>query len=247
MKTSGFTLKSLLLAAACLPFTVGCGGGGSPSTPPTADSTPSAPTQSSLAATIVQDGASTEPAQTVAIFLDSLRKGDEQAANSVLTSLARQELAKSTYVMQPLGTPAGKYQIGRVSFPYADNPTHALVECTWTEPPVDNQPSEAMDIVCEVRQETEGWRISGIGVSIPGTEQTLVLDFENAAKLQATIEAATGETTPQPATQVATGQMTATEIGLPAFPNGAAETQPASTQGYTEVALPQFNGAPINR
>ncbi len=245
MKISSLMFRSFVLAAISLPYVVGCGSSSTPTANKSVNqetTTPATPP-----GTLVEDGASTQPAQTVAIFLDSLRKGDERAANSVLTSLARQELSKSSYVMQPLGTPAGKYSIGRVSFPYADNPTVSLVECTWTEPALDNQPSESMDIVCEVHQETEGWRISGIGVTIPGTDQALVLDFEDATSLQATIDAATGQTSPpQPATQVATGQMTS-QVGLPTFPAGAG-SPPANPQpSYPEIALPQFNNAPINR
>lgn len=246
MKISTIAIRSFVLAAISFPFAVGCGGSSAPTASNNSSQAPAAATPAPSTGTLVEDGASTQPAQTVAIFLDSLRKGDERAANSVLTTLARQELAKSSYIMQPLGTPEGKYSIGRVSFPYADNSTVSLVECTWTEPSVEQQPSESMDIVCEVHQEAEGWRISGIAVTIPGTEQTVVVDFENSASLQATIDAATGQAMQQPENQVAAGQATST-AGLPDFPSGA-EIPPANPQpSYPEIALPQFNNAPINR
>jgi hypothetical protein len=182
----------------------------------------------------------------------------------VLTALARQELAKTAYQIQPLGTPAGKYKIGRVGFPYAEK-TVALVECTWVEPPVEGNAQEVMDIVCEVHQEADGWRISGIGVTIPGSDQALVLDFEDAASLQATIDAATGQTSPSattPAgTQIATGQIPTGQAaagpqsapaGLPAFPTGPALPSAGTATGTAlpnvpQMAMPPLNNAPLNR
>ncbi len=183
-----------ITAVLTIPFAAGCGGGSSAA--PTAaaganQSTTSSAPQGSTAE-VVQSGIGTEPAQCVAIFLDSLRSGDETAANGVLTSKARAELAKTAYEMQPLGTPQGQFKIGRVGYPFPEDKTVALVECEWAEPPVEGQEPLLMDIVCEVHQEPEGWRISGLGVNIPGSEETLVLDFEDAASLQSTIDAATG-------------------------------------------------------
>lgn len=223
--------RGVALFAACsyLTLCIGCGGGSA--TPENAEAKSSGASSPSTdvaagdaqpsAATVVQNGIGTEPAQCVAIFMDSLRKGDEQNANGVLTAKAREELAKTSYVIQPLGTPEGQFQIGRVGFPYEEKNV-ALVECIWTEPPVGNDPQTQMDIVCEVHQEPEGWRISGIGVTIPGTEETLVLDFEDAAALQATIDAATGQaqTPAQPPAAVMpeqlSGQLPPSNYGPPA-------------------------------
>ncbi len=244
---------ALSVAALSLPLTFGCGGQ-SPSTPTTAQAPAATGTtngSTTSTATVVNEGLETAPAQSVAIFLDSLRKGDERAANGVLTTRARQELSKTTYQIQPLGTPAGQYKIGRVGFPYPEKNV-ALVECTWTEPPVEGNAQEVMDIVCEVHQEAEGWRISGIGVTIPGTDQALVLDFEDAAALQATIDAATGQaprtTNPPSGTQVANGQA-AGQVGLPAFPTGPAlpEAGGQALPSYPQIALPPLDNAPINR
>ena len=263
MQRSNFANSVLTLAALSLPFAVGCGG--SSSTPATAQNgaaqngAAQTPTTSvGVPTTLINDGARTAPAQPVAIFLDALRKGDERAANGVLTNLARQELPKTTWQIQPLGSPAGQYKIGRVSFPYADDTKVALVECTWTEPPVEGNTQEVMDIVCEVKQEAEGWRISGIAQNIPGTEQAMLLDFEDAVSLQATIDEATGQTSPtaQPpaGTQVATGQQAGQQAGLPAFPtgpalptSGAAANQGQTLPSYPQIALPPLDNAPINR
>ncbi len=230
MKLTRFAIPVLILPTLGLPLVVGCGGPPASDTPTAQKASTSNETPVTTAA-VVAEGAETAPAQTVALFLDSLRKGDEQAANGVLTSIAREELAKTSYNIQPLGTPAGQYQIGRVGFPYPDR-NIALVECTWTEPATEDAPAEVMDIVCEVHQDTEGWRIAGIGLTIPGAEQPLVLDFENAASLQSTIDAVTGQVSPAMETQVAKEQ-SASAPALPAYPQ--------------QIASPQLDNAPINR
>lgn len=231
-----FTMKRLACPAAVLALSMvfGCNSG---SNDQTVQNAPQNQTGSaSPMQPVVINGVGTEPAQAVAVFLDSLRRGDESAANGVLTNLAREQVQKTNFQIQPPGNPDGKYEIGRVGFPYPEK-TVALVECQWTEPSVAGQEPEIIEIVCEVHQETEGWRIAGLGFKLAGTEETLVLDFENASSLQATLEGAT--TAPSQPTQtaeaVAPGQ-------LPQFPQGQ---QPQTTP--PQLAFPPINNAPLNR
>lgn len=248
-------LRCLTIAALSLPLTVGCGGG---STSTTADNTPaaneaksggSASTATATAGTAtsrpkVVDGAGTQPAQAVAIFLDSLRRGDETSANAVLTAKSREEIAKTNRVLQPLGTPEGQFKIGRLSFPYNDVSDVALVECVWTEPAQGGDPEVSIDIVCEVHEEAEGWRISGMVVSITGTEESVVLDFEDASSLEATIEAATSAPPVQSTANTAAGSQA--NYGnlpeLPSFPQGA-----GGSAGVDQIALPPQNDSPLRR
>lgn len=270
MKLHRSLTRGCSLLTLALPLTVGCGGGDAPSSTTAGGNPPqvAAPlTQNPAAqatATIVADGAQTEAAESVAIFLDSLRRGNETAANGVLTQLARTELAKTSYVIQPLGTPNGQFKIGRVSYPYEVKDV-ALVECTWLEPAADAEPAVSMDIVCEVHQEAEGWRISGIAVSIPETEDALVLDFEDAIALQNTIDQATGQSSPQqPAASPQAGaaglagqlpqpqfpqQTAAPNSSLPPAPNLQQQLPagPNDSQGNVQIALPQLPGATIQR
>ncbi len=241
-----FNFRIITTALLALPLATGCGGKPASTT---ADSTGSSNTngpttttaQTNAPTASVIDGAGTEPAQSVAIFLDSLRRGDETAINSVLTAKSREEIAKTNQVLQPLGTPEGEYKIGRVGFPYSDSPDVALVECTWNEPALPGKPQVSMDIVCEVHKEPEGWRISGMVFSMTGTEDTVVLDFEDANSLEATLEAATGQSA-QPAQSTATtNQSPATQnFGnlpeLPTYPQGNA---PATN--FDQIALPPQN------
>jgi hypothetical protein len=224
-----FIRPTALLALSVI---VGCGGSKdtqtAQNTPTTGGKAAAVPNQP-----LVVDGVGTEPAQAVAVFLDSLRRGDETAANGVLTTRAREELQKTAYQIQPLGTPDGKYEIGRVGYPYEEKNV-ALVECKWTEPMPAGQAPLVMDIVCEVHQEAEGWRISGLGVTMADTEETLVLDFEDAASLQETLE---GSAQPQQTANTQTLPSSEFQPNMQAQPS----TEPA------QLAFPPINNAPLQR
>ncbi len=221
------TRPAYLLA---LSLALGCSG---PAANNTAQKTEPAATENKTAATLPQpvvvNAVGTEPGQVVAVFLDSLRRGDEKTANSVLTSLARQEVQKANYQIQPPGSPEGKYEIGRVAY-LPENDKVALVECNWIDPAAAGQKPDVTEIVCEVHQETDGWRISGLGFKLAGMDETLTVDFENAKALNETIDAATAAFQP-PAAGTAPN-------------NGAA--QPAPQTG-TQIALPPVNNAPVRR
>lgn len=203
-KTYRSFATAALLGASTLSLTVGCGGSKTPDQA-SAEKAPAAGQQSMQTGTqagtladptfqpkVVESTASTPQGQTVALFLESLRRGDEATANSTLTPLARAELKKTAYVIQPLGTPDGKYTIGRLGYPYQDQ-TVALVECQWREPATANEPELLMDIVCEVHQETDGWKIAGMAVTVAGENEPLVIDFEDGQRLQQMLDMANGQ------------------------------------------------------
>ncbi|MCA9193760.1 MAG: hypothetical protein KDB03_18435 [Planctomycetales bacterium] len=192
----------------------------------------SSTTASAMEATmsVVENGVGTEPAQSVAIFLDSMRRGDEVVQHSMLTTLARTELAKSEWVLHPLGSPEGRYDIGRVVFPY-DDKTISLVECVWTEPPQAGETAMLnLDFVFEVRQEADGWRISGLGVTEPGMTDTLVIDFEDAQSLNSTLNAA------QAPKASSDGQAASNVAAQPNF-------QPADMNSLQLPSVPSFGGS----
>jgi hypothetical protein len=225
-----FTRTTYMLA---LTLAVGCNSGSNNTA-----QNGTAPNQATAAAKpIVVDAVGTEPGQAVAVFLDSLRRGDEKTANGVLTTMARQEVQKTNYQIQPPGSPDGKYEIGRVAY-LPENSRVALVECQWTDPAPAGQKPEVTEIVCEVHQETDGWRISGIGFKLPGVDELLTIDFENANSLNETIDAATAalqqNKQPTGATQAEAAQIA--NPAMPPLPNG-----------QTQIALPPINNAPVQR
>ncbi len=251
-------MKKLSCCGLLVLAAIGCGKSDTNQASNTNANTPAGSGAATAPAAIVKDGVGTEPGEVVALFLDSLRRGDETAANGVLTAQAQAELAKTDYVIQPLGTPEGKYKIGRVGFLEGDT-TSGLVECLWTEPsPVAGQPPIEMEIVCEVHKEPQGWRISGLAVKMSGTDDAIVLDFENAQSLQQALEGASGQAQGAPAqgapvqgtqtVQQAGAGMTPplpTQPGLPAVGVGqpnmpSLATQPPPQQFNQQAGLPQF-------
>ncbi|MCA9127002.1 MAG: hypothetical protein KDB22_07950 [Planctomycetales bacterium] len=240
---------TLAICALAAPSLIGCGGS-SPAPTSEKEAATTQPEASSAAsptpqATIVMAGTETDAAQAVHVFLDSLRRGNEEAANGILTSKAREELAKTNWAMQPLGTPDGTYEIGRVGFPYPEK-TVALVECLWREPSVPGEPPITMDIVCEVHQESEGWRISMIAVTSPEYAEPIELDFEDAASLTATLEPTARPQATQPAAQQVSVQVDSQPYQLPQqqfqLPQGPAYNpqaqSPATSPAFGEGTLP---------
>lgn len=238
MQNKSFALTLMAAFTFLCGSMVGCGGDSSP----TADATSttsngsSSRSQTNNASPQGSEAArdrSAAPKQTVALFLDSLRRGDETTANSMLTTKARMELEKTAWVMQPLGTPDGKYSIGRIEFPYPDQAL-ALVECRWIEPATATEPELIMDVVCETYEEAEGWRIAGIAVTVADEQEPLVIDFEDGARLQQMLDMANGTVPASESNQVAQPATSAdlrTTEGFPSFPE-----LPAG--GAQEIATP---------
>ncbi len=269
-----FFTSSLLFGAIAF---AGCGGSSS-SAPgdlqpanSTASAQPNVVAPQSGAQPTVGNAVGTEPGEVVAVFLDSLRRGDENAANAVLTALAQEELKKTDFVIQPLGTPEGTYQVGRIAL-LPDDKTVALVECKWIEPSAAGAPPSELDIVCEVHQEQPGWRIAGIGVKEAGSDDTMVLDFEDGKSLQAVIEQATNPRpqqaanlspaglpqmqippqitqTLQPGSQLPASQQTFTPTQLPQLPSqfGTPEAVSVESTSPPQIALPPLPNGPIQR
>lgn len=253
-----------LLSATTITIT-GCGS--SDSTQAKSDGAPSSTASPNVAGVVdtssdlqpkISDSTDSAPQQIVAVFLDSLRRGDEVTANSLLTTQARAELQKIEYQIQPLGTPQGEFKIGRLVFPYQDQPLFALVESQWREPATKTDPELLMDIVCDVRQEGADWRIAGMAVTVAGEDVPLVIDFEDSQRLQQQLTIADAQPSGQQATGTqplqsgfVAGQQSPTlpsldqsQVGQQSPPNGfqATGAQPALSLDN----LPQLPAFPNN-
>jgi hypothetical protein len=202
-------------------WAVGCGGNSAPES-----GAKSAPVEGSAAvgepkvvepsqagATPAMAGNVMPPNEVVALFFDSMRRGDEVQTAGLLTTKAREELAKYELVVQPPGSPTATYQVGRVSFLDNDKDS-AYVESILNEPTGNGQETKPWEIVWAMRLEGEGWKIAGFAFELSEDQPPMVVDFENGADMKAKLEGAQQPTTTPP-TQTAeapAGTAPATDI-----------------------------------
>jgi hypothetical protein len=124
-------------------WAVGCGGNSAPESGTKSAATESSaavgepkvvePSQAGAAPAVA--GNVMPPNEVVALFFDSMRRGDEVQTAGLLTTKAREELAKYELVVQPPGSPTATYQVGRVSF-LDEEKDSAYVESILNEPTV---------------------------------------------------------------------------------------------------------------
>jgi hypothetical protein len=158
---------------------VGCSGKTAPNAPSSASSVQSAATGATVAG---QNGPQPQPIavptdaspdQVVTVFLNALRSGDSPTTESLLTSKARQELAKHSLSVDVQSAPNASYQVRAAEILDANG---AHVKSVWTEKFDDGD--ETYEIVWALRRQPEGWRLAGMAMElIPGQMQ--FLNFED--------------------------------------------------------------------
>lgn len=119
------------------------------------------------------------PDFAVSSFLNFLHHGDAEAASQLLTSKAREEMAKAKKTIRPPGKPETEFHMGSVRFP-TNEKDFAVVDVTWSEPGLEN-PSEA---VFECRIEEGGWHIVGMAVKSNNSETRI--SFEDPLSAEPT-------------------------------------------------------------
>ena len=116
-----------------------------------------------------------EPAAAVSVFLDALRKGDDEKILEMYTVQARQQATELNDHFAPKGSDTAEFEVGEVEYLAEDG---ARVACTWTDLDQDGQP-QAIELLWMVRREPEGWRVAGMAATVFEGEPPVVLDFEN--------------------------------------------------------------------
>ena len=165
----------LLVLAALAP--IGCGGGSD--APPAANISTENGGGNNTAA---PNGAKTEPPDAVVTaFLESLRKGNDVLAASLLTDRARQETAKKGLKVQPPGTPDMTYQIGQTEY-VSEAKDGAHVGSVWSEKGPTGE-TESFEVIWVLRLEAQGWRIAGMATPVGEDNQPLFLNFEDPEDL----------------------------------------------------------------
>ena len=167
-----------LVSLLCFSLALGCGG--------KAGDVPAAnvPAAGEGAATTGVAGNATAqlPDSIVTQFLDSLRAGNREVAEGLLTKMARQETAKSGFRVEPPGTPGMSYAIGQTEY-VTEAKDGAHVGSIWTE----KLPSGEMNsfaVIWVLRLEPEGWRIAGLATPTEDSQPPIFFNFEDAADLE---------------------------------------------------------------
>ena len=115
------------------------------------------------------------PEAAVTEFLEAVRTGNDEKANRLLSTVARQKTAALNRSVTPPASDTAKFTVGNVDYVGEDG---ARVSCTWTDLDADGQPKTDHAIwVC--RREAEGWRIAGVAAQVFPGEDPLVLNFED--------------------------------------------------------------------
>jgi hypothetical protein len=152
-------------------FTVGCGG----KTDPDGSANATAGNRSTPDSA---SGATVPPNEIVAMFSDSIRRGDKETTIKLITLAAREEIQRRGMTIDPPGSPEASYKIGEVRFLDQDRDA-AYVESLWIEPGTEGQPNVETEVVWAVQLEPEGWRISGLAIDMGPNAQPTLVDFEN--------------------------------------------------------------------
>ena len=119
-----------------------------------------------------------QPAAAVSVFLDALRRGDDDKVMEMYTVRARQEAAQTDEHFVPRGSDTAQFQVGGVEY-LAEH--GARVACTWTDLDQAGQ-QHTLELLWMVRREPQGWRVAGMAAfPFPG-EPPVLLDFENLDK-----------------------------------------------------------------
>lgn len=170
-------------------FSVGCGGS---SEAPVAQATGEQPA-------VAAPNKLPEPTEVVSQFLDRMRRGgDGNAASDLLTQLAQQEMVRIGRPLQLPGSPDTTFEV-RNSFRVPETEDRVWVQTYLREPDADSGQSVQYEVVWTLRQETEGWRISGFHVDQGEGLDPLEFNFENGDEFNARLSAI--EQTPETTTR----------------------------------------------
>jgi len=118
------------------------------------------------------------PSEIVAMFADSIRRGDRETVNKLITDASRIEIQKQGIDLDPPGSPDASYKIGEFRFS-DDEKDSGFVESLWIEPAQDGNPPLSTEVVWGVRLENGGWRICGLAIDMGKDQPAALVNFED--------------------------------------------------------------------
>ena len=141
-----------------------------------------------------QPDADTTPQQIVTQFLQALSQGDADTVTQLLTEKARVETKKHQLAVQPPGTAAAQYQVGKVELVEGG----AYVNSIWSEPATDGN-RQRYEIVWVLRSQADGWRVAGMAARIDPNRELTYLNFEDPQEMLSKWESVDTELANRPA------------------------------------------------
>lgn len=118
------------------------------------------------------------PEQVVTRFLQALCQGDADTVTELLTDKACVETKKYNLSVQPPGTEAAQYQVGKVELVKGG----AYVNSLWIEPGSDGN-EQQYEIVWVLRLQSNGWRVAGMAARIDRQRELTYLNFEDPQEM----------------------------------------------------------------
>jgi hypothetical protein len=116
-----------------------------------------------------------DPLQVVDAYLEGARNGDDKQVNSLLTPIARAEMAKRNFHVAPPASDTTRFELGEVSRP---SDQVAYVPCRLIDQKGDNAKPKVSNLVWALRMTKEGWRIGGMAIKVTKDDNPILLDFE---------------------------------------------------------------------
>ncbi len=114
------------------------------------------------------------PEAAVGKFLEAIRAGNDQVAETMFTDLARERIKELDLQVAPRGSDTAKYEIGKAELLGDDG---ARVPCKWSD--IDSEGNTRVDeMTWMLRKQPEGWRVAGMAAVVLEGEDPLLLDFE---------------------------------------------------------------------
>jgi hypothetical protein len=171
------------LALVMVAMLVGC----KPADAPGDKQTPPATTDSQQAAAAASPNAkvaSDDPAGVVYQFLEGIRKGDDNSASQLMSTVAREKIGQQGLQIAPQGSDTAKFEVGKVEYVAEGG---ARVAATWTDYN-ENRQLDTKNMLWVVRKDPEGWRIMGLAAEVFPGEAPLLLDFEKPEEMMKKLE-----------------------------------------------------------
>jgi len=120
----------------------------------------------------------TEPAKAAVVtFLEAMKRGDDEAARSMLTQMARAKTQEMGLSVAPPVNDTATYTVRGAEL-VSDSNDIVHVATTWTD--VDAEGFKSTDnVVWVVRLDPEGWRVVGMAMKVFDDLPPLLLNFED--------------------------------------------------------------------